>query len=243
MPKLSVIIPAYNEEKRLPRTLHSVDAYLKKQKYTYEIIVVSDGSRDDTVKIAEEMRAGVANLRVINIKENHGKGYAVRQGIQEAKGEYRVFMDADNATTIDQVEAMWPEFEKGKEIVIGSRDVSDAVIAVPQPWWRRKLGDVFNLIVQVLSGLWGIWDTQCGFKGFSAKAVEDIFPKAVINRWAFDVELLVIAKKKGYEITEVPVIWVNDRESKVNIKGMVHMMLEVIQIRKNMWRGIYMNHA
>ena len=181
----------------------------------------------------------IKNLRVIDNKENHGKGYVVRQGMMEAKGEYRVFMDADNATTINHVEGMWPEFDKGNDVVIGSRDIKGSVIAVPQPLWRRKLGDVFNLIVQVLSGLWGIWDTQCGFKGFSKKAVEDIFPKARIDQWAFDVELLVIAKKQGYNIIEIPVTWINDAESKVSFKGMVKMLLEVIGIRLNMLKKIY----
>ena len=237
MIKLSVVIPAYNEERRLPKTLRAVDLYLKKQKYSYEIIVVSDGSKDRTVEVVQELP--IKNLRVIDNKKNHGKGYVVRQGMLKAKGEYRLFMDADNATTINHVEGMWPEFEKGNEVVICSRDILGSVIAVPQPLWRRKLGDVFNLIVQVLSGLWGIWDTQCGFKGFSAKAVQDIFPKAVINRWAFDVELLVIARRQGYNITEIPVTWINDAESKVSFKGMVKMLLEVIDIRLNMVKRIY----
>ncbi|MCP6726545.1 MAG: glycosyltransferase family 2 protein [Patescibacteria group bacterium] len=237
MIKLSVVIPAYNEEKRLPKTLKAVDSYLKKQKYSYEIIVVSDGSKDKTVQVVQGL--SIKNLRVIDNKQNHGKGYVVRQGMLKAKGEYRLFMDADNATTINHVEGMWPEFEKGNEIVICSRDIKGSVIAVPQPLWRRKLGDVFNLIVQVLSGLWGIWDTQCGFKGFSKKAVQDIFPKAVIDRWAFDVELLVIAKKQGYNIIEIPVTWINDAESKVSFKGMVKMLLEVIDIRFNMLKKIY----
>ncbi len=237
MPKLSVVIPAYNEERRLPKTLKAVDAYLKKQSYSYEIIVVSDGSKDGTVQAVQAL--SIKNLRVIDNKENHGKGYVVRQGMLAAKGDFRLFMDADNATTVDHVEGMWPEFDKGKEVVIGSRDVKGAVIAVPQPLWRRKLGDVFNLVVQVLSGLWGIWDTQCGFKGFSAKAVEDIFSKARIDRWAFDVELLVIARKQGYNITEIPVLWVNDAESKVSFKGMVRMLLEVVDIRLNTFKGIY----
>ena len=237
--KLSVIIPAYNEERRLPKTLDALDEYLKKQDYSYEILVVSDGSQDRTVEVAQELTQKIQNLRVIAQKENHGKGYAVRKGMIEAKGAYRVFLDADNATSIDHVEKLWPEFKKGHEVVIGSRDIKGAEIAVRQAWWRQRLGDVFNLIVQVLSGLWGIWDTQCGFKGFSANAAQKIFSRCVIDRWAFDVEVLVIAKKFGFSIKEIPVRWVNDKESKVTFSGMVKMLLEVLQIAVNNIVGKY----
>lgn len=228
--KLSVVIPAYNEESRLPRTLRDVDAYLRKQDYEYEIIVVNDGSRDRTVEVTNALAREIANLRLIDNQKNRGKGYAVRQGMLEAKGAYRVFSDADNSTSITHMGRMWPEFEKGFEVIIGSRDIEGAVIAVRQAWWRWRLGDIFNLVVQSLTGLWGIWDTQCGFKGFSARAAREIFSCAKINRWAFDVEVLVIAKKLGYQIKEVPVTWVNDKQSKVRFSGMAKMFLEVLQI-------------
>ena len=238
---LSVIIPSYNEEKRIPDTLREIDKYLSKQDYpstgsgqAYEILVVNDGSKDGTADAVNSLIPEIKNLRLIDNKENHGKGYVVKQGMLEAIGQYRVFTDADNSTSLNQVEKILPEFENGYEIVIGSRDVKGATIAVSQPWYRRKLGDVFNLIVQVISGLWGIWDTQCGFKGFSKKAVEEIFPKLTIDRWAFDVEILVIAKKFGYKIKEIPVVWINDPESRVNFKGMVKMLFEVFQVRWNL---------
>lgn len=230
---LSIIIPSYNEEKRLPKTLQEMNKYLQQQSYDYEIIVVDDGSKDKTADAVREQFSAVKNLRLINNKENHGKGYVVRQGMLEAKGEYRIFTDADNSTSIDQIEKMWPEFEKGFEIVIGSRDIKGAVIATPQPWVRRRLGDIFNLIVQVISGSWGIWDTQCGFKGFTKKAVEEIFPKCKINRWAFDVEILVLSKKLGYKMKEIPVTWINDPDSKVKLEGMIRMLFEVLQVRLN----------
>lgn len=237
--RLSVIIPAYNEEKRLPKTLREVDAYLKKQNYSYEILVINDGSRDGTAAAVERLQGEIKNLRLVDNKSNHGKGYVVRQGMLEAKGEYRVFMDADNATAIDHVERMWPEFDKGSQVIIGSRDMKGAVRTVRQVWWRERLGDIFNLIVQVMSGLWGIWDTQCGFKGFTRKAAEDIFSKATINRWAFDPEILVIAKRAGYTIKEIPVTWVNDPHSQVRFGGMVNMIIEVVQIRLNLFKGKY----
>ena len=236
--KLSVIIPAYNEETRLPRTLKAVDEYLRRQSYEYEILVVNAGSTDRTKKMVQGAMLQVRNLNIMDVK-NRGKGYAVKQGMLHAKGGYRVFMDADNATSLDHVEKMWPEFANGYDVVIGSRDVKGAVIAVPQVWWRRRLGDIFNLIVQLCSGLWGIWDTQCGFKGFTRKAAEEIFSKCTINRWAFDVEVLVLAKKMGYKIKEIPVRWVNDPYSRVTFSGMVKMLVEVLQITMNNIMGKY----
>ncbi|MCH8048620.1 glycosyltransferase family 2 protein [Patescibacteria group bacterium] len=229
--RLSVIIPAYNEENRLPKTLKLVNEYLQKQDYEYEILVVSDGSKDKTAEVIQDLESHIKGLRLMDNKQNHGKGYVVRQGMLEAKGDFRLFMDADNSTSIDHVEKMWPEFEAGNEVVICSRDLKESIIPEKQAWWRIRLGDIFNLIVQVFSGLWGFWDTQCGFKGFSAKAAKDIFSKAKINRWAFDVEVLVIAKKLRYNIKEIPVTWINDAHSKVNLKGMIQMLFEILQIR------------
>lgn len=230
---LSVIIPAYKEEKRIPNTLREIDKYLSRQSYSYEIIVVTDGSPDRTAEVVQEMAREIKNLRLIEEKENHGKGYAVRQGLLKAKGKYRIFTDADNSTSIDQVEKMWPEFEKGFEVVIGSRDVEGAILDPAQPWWRIMLGNIYNLIVQIVSGLWGIWDTQCGFKGFTTKAVNDIFSKCQVDRFSFDVEVLVLAKKLGYKIKEIPVIWKNDLSSAVGFKSMLKMLIEVFQIRWN----------
>ena len=232
--RLSVVIPAYKEAGRVGKTLKKINEYLARQNYTYEIIAVNDGSPDKTAEVVKQLLLEIKNLRLIDNKENRGKGYVVRQGMLEAKGEIRVFMDADNSTTIDHIERMWIEFDLGREVVIGSRDIKGADIAVPQPWWRIMLGNIFNLIVQIISGLWGIWDTQCGFKAFTAKAVEDIFPKCQIDRFAFDVEILVLAKKMGYKIKEVPVRWINDTMSTVGFKSMVKMLIDVVKIRKNL---------
>ncbi|MCP6719010.1 MAG: glycosyltransferase family 2 protein [Patescibacteria group bacterium] len=236
---LSVIIPAYNEEKRIAKTLREIHKYLKTQNYNWDILVVSDGSKDNTAGVVRGLSSEIENLRLIDNKENHGKGYVVRQGLLEAKGRYKVFTDADNSTSIDQVEKMWPEFEKGFDIVIGSRDIKGAVLAVPQSRIRRITGDIFNLMVQITSGLFGIWDTQCGFKGFTKKAVENVLPKCVIDRFAFDPEILVIAKKMGYKIKEIPVTWVNDPDSRVGLKNMVKMGIDLLKIRWNLITGKY----
>ena len=249
---LSVIIPAYNEARRLPKTLTEIDKYLRKQSYDYEILVVNDGSRDKIAEVVRCLTPGVKHLRLIDNKENKGKGAVVRQGMLEAKGEFRLFTDADNSTSIDQLEKMWPEFstsakgyggpaeasreggEKGSDIVIGSRDVKGAVLNPPQPWLRNViLGEGFKLLRKIIVGLWELGDTQCGFKCFTKKAAENIFPKCKIDRFAFDPEILVIAKKLGYKTKEIPVYWKNDPESKVKFKSMIKMLIDLFKIRWN----------
>ena len=236
---LSVVIPAYNEGKKLPHTLPKMYDYLKQQSYNWEILVVNDGSKDNTAQVVRDLSSQIENLRLIDNKENNGKGYVVKQGMLAAKGEYRLFTDADNSTSIDHVERMWPEFEKGHDVVIGSRDIEGAKLAVPQPFWRIMIGNTFNFMVQMLCGLWRIPDTQCGFKGFSEKAAEDIFSRTRVSRFAFDPEILVIAKKMGYKIKEVPVTWVNDKRSSVKFKSMVKMLIDLFEIRLNMIKGLY----
>jgi dolichyl-phosphate beta-glucosyltransferase len=237
---LSVIIPAYNEERRMPKTLEDIDKYLRKQTYDYEILVVNDGSRDRTVEVAKNLIPKIKNLIVTGYEKNQGKGYAVRFGMLEAKGEYRLFTDADNSTSIDQIEKIWPEFKEGFDVVIGSRDVKGAVLDPPQSWIRKIiLGEGFKLYRKIIIGLWGIEDTQCGFKCFTKKATENIFPKCKINRFAFDPEILVIAKKLRYKIKEIPVYWKNDPESKVKFKSIFKMALDLFKIKWNLITGKY----
>jgi len=237
---LSVIIPAYNEEKRLPKTLGEIDKYLRGQNYDYEILVVNDGSKDKTVEVAQNLTSQIKNLKVTGYKKNQGKGYAVRFGMLEAKGDLRIFTDADNSTSINQIEKMWPYFKEGYDIVIGSRDVKGAVLNPPQPWLRHIiLGEGFKLYRKIIIDLWGIEDTQCGFKCFTKKTAEDIFPKCKIDRFAFDPEILIAGKLSGYKIKEIPVYWKNDLESKVKFKSIIKMALDLIKIRLNLVRGIY----
>ncbi len=237
--KLSVIIPAYNEENRIPKTLREIDKYLKEQPYEYEILVVNDGSSDNTVNIVNGLKEEIANLKLIDNKENHGKGYVVRQGMLTALGEYRLFTDADNSTSIDQVEKMWPWFEQGYDIVIGSRDVKGAKLDPPQPLIRRFIGDIFKLIRKIICGMWDLQDTQCGFKCFSAKAADDIFSLTKIDGFSFDVEALVIGRHLGYKIKEIPVVWKNNLESKVRLKSAAKMLTQLLQIRMNLLKGVY----
>ncbi|PIR02085.1 MAG: hypothetical protein CO031_00285 [Candidatus Nealsonbacteria bacterium CG_4_9_14_0_2_um_filter_37_38] len=237
---LSVIIPAHNEAKRLPKTLIEIDKYLRTKNYDYEIIVVNGGSTDRTPDIVKEMMEEIKDLKLIEAKDCRGKGEAVKKGMLQAKGSYRVFTDADNSTSIDQVEKMWPWFERDFDIVIGSRDVKGAVLDPPQPFIREMiLGKGFRLLCQIICGTWGILDTQCGFKGFTKKATEDIFPKCKIKGFAFDPEVLIIGKKLGYKIKEIPVYWKNDPESKVKFKSIIEMFSELLKIRLNLIKRAY----
>ena len=231
-PYLSVIIPCYNEEKTISATLLAVDQYLQKQSFNYEILAVSDGSTDKTAQIAEEFKKNLPNLKFINNEVNHGKGWVVRQGILAALGEIRLFMDADNATTIDHFDKMKPYFDQGANVVIGSRDVKDvkgAKQAVSQSGFKRLLGNAGNVLIQIFA-VWGVWDTQCGFKAFSAKAAQDIFSKSKIDRWGFDIEALALARKLKYKIDIVPVYWINDPNSRVGLKGYLMTFKELFQV-------------
>ena len=236
-PFLSVIIPTYNEAKRLPLTLADINKRLSAVDYSYEIIVVDDGSRDATVDIAKRFSHLIKTLRIIENKENHGKGWVVKQGMLEAEVQWRLFTDADNATSIDQFSKMIP-YLGDYQIIIGSRDIKGAKLVPPQPFYKRFLGNVGNLIIQILL-LPGLWDTQCGFKCFSEEAALKIFSLMKINRWAFDVEALALGKKFGYKIKEIPVVWVNDPDSKVKPSAYLQVFGEVLKIRWRLWFGKY----
>ncbi|MFH1894918.1 MAG: dolichyl-phosphate beta-glucosyltransferase [Patescibacteria group bacterium] len=239
---LSIIIPAYNEEKRIGKTLEEINAYLSGQNYPstgsgqvdYEILVVDNGSKDKTKDVVRELRGRIKGLKLIE-RNSGGKGKAVSVGMLEAGGDFRIFTDADNSTSIGQIEKMWPEFDSGYDVVIGSRDIKGAVLSPPQPWIRQVLlGGGFKLYRKIIIGLWGIEDTQCGFKGFTKKAAEEIFPKSKIDHFAFDPEILVLARKLGYKIKEIPVVWKNDLDSKVKPGSIIKMALDLIKIKWNL---------
>lgn len=236
---LSVIIPAYNEEKRISATLLDINGYLKKQPYSYEIIVVSDGSTDKTVEIVKGLTKKINNLRIIDNKKNNGKGYVVRQGMLEALGKYRLFMDADNSTTIDHLEKFWPHIEEGYDIVIASIEIKGAEIKEEAAWYRRVLGKYSKYIIRLLAGLWEIHDTQRGFKLFTAQAAESIFSRQTIMGWGFDIEVLVLAKKMGFKIKEVPIKWNNPRGSKVTLKSYIETLKDLLKIKYNLLANKY----
>lgn len=238
-PYLSIIIPAYNEAERIPQTLIDMDKRLSAADYSYEILVVSDGSKDATASVVRGMAKMLKNLKLIDLKDNVGKGGAVRQGMLLATGKIRLFTDADNSTSIDQFEKMLPLFKEGADVVIGSRTAKGAELDPPEAWYRQIPGKVGNLIFQVVLGLWGIWDTQCGFKAFTDEAAEKIFNLSKTPGWGFDVELLVLARRMGYTIKEIPVHWVNDARSHINASAYLKVLGETCTIRWRLWRGAY----
>ena len=238
---LSVIIPAYNEEKRIEKTLLRLDDYFLNQAYSYEIIVALDGPKDKTREVAQELKSRVKNLRIIPRVKNRGKGYTVKESMLKAKGKIRLFTDADNSTDISHFEKMRPLFDKGYNVVIASRDSRDAPGAkqvVSQIWYKRILGNMGNLFIQLMA-VRGVWDTQCGFKAFRDYAAERIFSEAKINRWGFDIEVLALARALNYKIGVIPAYWVNDPESHVKLSGYLQVLWETVKIRINLSRGVY----
>jgi glycosyltransferase involved in cell wall biosynthesis len=236
-PYLSIIIPAYNEAERIPQTLIAVDRALEGAEFSYEILVADNGSTDVTRDIVARMAHVVRNLRLAD-GGTGGKGIAVRNGMIDAFGVVRLFMDADNATQIDQFMKMMPLFKEGYDVVIGSRTVRGAAIDRAEPWYRVLGGKALNIVVQLLL-LPGLWDTQCGFKAFTADAAERIFATAKVPGWAFDVEALALAKRFGYRIKEVPVRWAHDPRSRVDFASSLRFIAEVFQVRWRLWRGEY----
>jgi dolichyl-phosphate beta-glucosyltransferase len=225
---ISVIIPAYNEEDRISSTLDKIINYLDSKNYNYEIIVVDDGSSDKTDLVVRNF-----GLKVRYIKQfkNMGKGAAVRRGMLEAKGEIRLFSDADLSTPIYEIEKLLSEINNGFDIVIGNRAMNPDNIKEHQPFYRELMGKTFNRIVQLLL-IKGITDTQCGFKAYSSKAAIEIFEKSKINGFSFDVESLYLASKSGYKISQVSVEWYNDIRTKVDpIKDSIKMLIEILKIR------------
>jgi len=252
-PYLSIIIPAYNEAERIPKTLLDMDRRLSSASYSYEIIVVNDGSKDNTAEVVTAMAKMVKNLELIDNKENKGKGGAVKQGILAASGNIRLFTDSDLSTSIDQFEKMMPFFQKKDDsasgsisvgggnyydVVIGSRAIKGARLEPPEPLYRQFAGKGLNLIVQLLL-LPGIWDTQCGFKAFTEEAAEKIFGISRITKWGFDVEALALAKRMGYRIKEIPVHWVDEPGSTVHLSAGFEFLRDIIVIRWRLWTNGY----
>lgn len=233
---LSVIVPVYNEEDRIAKTLRRFQDYFSIQPYNYEIIIVNDGSRDKTAKIVEHMRPEIANLQIIDRKQNKGKGFSVKEGMLKSQGKIRLFADADNATDISHFDKMRPLFDMGYDIVICSRDEKDASGAkqtVGQPWYKRVLGNLGNLYIQRLV-IKGIWDTQCGFKAFRNYAAEKIFSVSKVNGWMFDVEVLALARKLDFKISIIPANWVNDPKTHVKFSSYLKSLWEVFKISRRL---------
>lgn len=254
-PFLSVVVPAYNEERRLPETLAQIVAYLERQTYRSELIVADDGSTDRTAALVEELAArrsrlggGKGEIRLLRL-DHRGKGFAVRAGALSAHGEYVLLCDADLATPIEEWEKLYRKFNEGYEMVIGSREGLGAR-RLGEPWYRHVMGRVFNLIVRVVA-VGGIQDTQCGFKALRLLVASDLFRRVRIYGddspvvqgaavTAYDVELLFLARRRGYPIAEVPVIWRYGTETKVNpLRDSIRNLRDVLTVRWYALRGRY----
>lgn len=237
---LSVVIPAFNEARRLPGTLEQVTAYLAHRDYRSEVLVVDDGCTDGTAALVRGWPAGPVPLRLVAHPDgrNHGKGATVRLGLGQAVGAHRLFMDADSSTTIDHVERFWPAFAEGYDVVIGSRDVAGAHVVIHQPWYKELGGKLGNLVIRGLA-VPGIHDTQNGFKAVTARCIEEVLPRLSIDRWGFDVELLVAARCRGFRVKEVPIVWRNDAASTVPASAYLQVLGEVFRVRRQRAAGRY----
>ncbi len=236
---LSVIIPAYNEESRIPDTLRAISGYLANNFGEYEIIVVNDGSSDSTASVVETLGRELGNIFLISYPANMGKGYAVRRGVLSSKKSLLLICDADLSTPIQEYGKLEPFLDNGFDIAVGSRGLRDSDIAVRQPWYRERMGRIFNVFVRVLA-VGGIKDTQCGFKLFKGDAARSLFGRSCIDGFAFDAEILFLAGRMGYKIKEVPVRWLNSPDSRVRImRDPIKMFLELFRIRANWIFGKY----
>ena len=236
---LSVIIPTYNEAGKIKGTIEAIYSYLSRQSYSWEAVVVSDGSSDKTVEVISEFISNKPEFSLIANTQNHGKGYVVRQGMLVATGDYRIFVDADNAISMEQIEKFWPYFSEGYDIVIGSIELPGSVINESAQWYRRFLGKYSKYLIRVVAGLWDIHDSQRAFKLFTAKAANNIFSITKINRFAFDIEVLVLAKKFNYKIKELPVVWNNSGNSTVHLSSYFQVLKDLFKIRWRLWTGKY----
>ncbi len=240
LPQLSVVIPAYNEELRLPGTLEDVLRYLARQAYRSEIIVVDDGSADATAAVVRSFCADSVPVRLCGHPDsaNRGKGASVKRGMLEAHGRFCLFMDADNSTTVDQVADFWPAFDRGFDVVIGSRKAPGAQVLVHQVWTKEIAGRFGNLIIRLLA-VPGVSDTQAGFKMFTRESVETIFPQMTIDRWGMDVEILAAARSLNLRICELPITWINSPSSKVSVLSYLQVLADVWRVHRNLKAGLY----
>lgn len=235
---LSVIIPAYNEERRIGKTLAAIRQYLSKQDYDYEVIVSDDGSRDTTIPVVQIIQEGWSQLRYLKVPYNQGKGAVVKRAVLDARGKFLLFTDADNATPIEEIEKLLP-YTKDFQIIFGSRHCPGAKVYISQAWHRILLSRLSNILIRILA-VPGVYDTQCGFKLFERNAGKNVFANVTLDRFGFDFEALMIAKRLGYKMKEVGINWYNDEESKVRTgREAIRTLRDLFKIKWRMIRGVY----
>lgn len=241
-PYISVVIPAYNEENRIGNTLDNIIEYFGGKNKSLEIIVVDDGSTDETAKITNEYAEKHPFIHLIKKEKNEGKALAVKEGVLSAKGEFILFSDADLSTPINELKSlMKPIREEKAGVSIGSRAIIGSKVEIHQPFYREFMGKFFNKLVQLLA-LPGVFDTQCGFKLFTRESAMDIFPRMTVTNFSFDVEILAIARARDYHIAEVPVKWINSSETKLNVlRDVPRMFMGILQVHMNLKSGRYVD--
>ena len=233
--KFSIVIPAYNEESRIEKTINKILAYLNSKKWDFNIVVVDDGSTDKTGEIVSKFRN--SQIEIVKNQKNMGKGYSVKRGALASQGDWTIFTDADLSTPIEELEKFM-QFQD-YDVLIGSRALKESKILVHQPFYRELSGKIFNLFVKLLV-IRDIHDTQCGFKLFKREAAKEIFKRQTLNGFSFDVETIYIARKMGYRIKEIPIRWFNDKETKVKfVRSSLQMLIDLFKIRLNDIKGLY----
>jgi dolichyl-phosphate beta-glucosyltransferase len=242
-PQYSIVVPAYNESARLPHSLDRLLDHCAHNHWDAEIVVVNDGSRDNTAQIVGDYAARHPAVRLVENPGNRGKGYSVRNGMMNAKGQVLLFTDADLSSPIEEAAKLFAALEQGADVAIGSRWKRSETQTERQPLYRQLFGRLFNLLLRLILGL-PFNDTQCGFKAFRRQAADAIFPRQRIERWGFDPEVLFLARKFGFRVEEVPVAWAHDHLSKINplVDGL-KMFAEMLQIRWNDLAGRYRQSA
>jgi dolichyl-phosphate beta-glucosyltransferase len=239
VPDLSVVIPAYNEQTRLEPTVRAAVDYFRSVGGPFEVIVVDDGSQDGTSALARRLSDQLPEVHLIRLAANHGKGYAVRSGVMNARGRTVLFADADGATPFAEIERLQAALEAGADVAIGSRGLDAQGVKVQAKLYRHVIGRIFHALVETLT-VSDIRDTQCGFKLFRAPVAHDLFSRMRMNGFSFDVELLVMAKRRAYRVAEVPVNWTHQPGSKVRLTvDSLHMATDLVRIRMHSMRGEY----
>jgi dolichyl-phosphate beta-glucosyltransferase len=237
--RLSIVVPMYNEAPRLPASMPQFVAFVKSQPYSCEVIVVDDGSADDTPEVARRLLTELPAVRVIESRPNRGKGAALRVGMTASRGRFVLFTDADLSTPPDEIAKFWPWLRKDYDLVIGSRKMAGAVLTVRQPWWRERMGKVFTWLSDRIATR-NISDVTCGFKIFSSRAAHDLFRRGRVDDFSFDAEILFLAQRRGYRIKEVPVSWHDERGTSVRVlRDAVKALRGLFRIRANYTLGRY----
>lgn len=234
---LSLIIPAYNEENLIVDTLNKITGFLKNKRYSWEIVVVDDGSFDNTSKLVKKYKNN--RVRLLKLTKNEGKGAALREGFLHSIGKYRIFTDADLSVEIKYLDKMLLELKNNFDVAIASRRVPGSKIEIHQPFHREKMGQGYTLLTSLVLGM-KLKDYTCGMKGFSGKAAEKIFSVSTIDRWAYDSEILYLAKINGFKISQVPIVWKNRGDTRVHLKNVIfESFIDLLSIRVNDLLGKY----